>query len=115
MNIGDVKCPSCGRGMTPVKLHCRSCDLYLEGHFDDDPITSLSSEDLALAIAFIRSYGSIKKLQDALGVSYPTARARLERLVGKLNRSMEMKPAADRTLDRLKKGEITVEEALEVL
>lgn len=115
MNIGDIKCPSCGKGMTPVKLHCSACRLYLEGNFEMEAVAGLSSDDLALAIAFIRSYGSIKKLQDALGVSYPTARARLEKLVRKLNRSMEMDPAPEETLEKLKKGEISVSEALEVL
>lgn len=115
MNLSDVRCPSCGKGMAPVKLHCGNCDLYLEGHFDMEPVANLSSEDLALAIAFIRSYGSIKKLQDALGVSYPTARAKLEKLVEKLNRSMAVNPSAGDTLEKLKRGEISVSEALEVM
>ena len=115
MNIGDVRCPSCGRNMAPVKLHCGNCDLSLEGHFEMEAIASLSSEDLALAIAFIRSYGSIKKLQDALGVSYPTARAKLEKLVEKLNKTMNINPSPDKTIEQLKRGEISVGEALEVL
>lgn len=115
MNIGDIKCPSCRRPMVPVKLHCGNCDLWIEGHFEMDALSRLSSEDLALAIAFIRSFGSIKKLQDAMGVSYPTARARLEKLVEKLNSGMTAKASPDRTLDQLKRGEISVKDALEVL
>lgn len=115
MNIGDIRCPSCRKSMVPVRLHCENCDLSLEGHFEMEALAGLSSEDLALAIAFIKSYGSIKKLQDALGVSYPTARARLERLVGKLNRTMEINPSPELTLEKLKRGEISVTEALEVL
>jgi len=115
MNIGDVRCPSCKKPMVPVKLHCKTCDLSIEGHFEMDAVAGLNYEDQALAIAFIRSFGSIKKLQDALGVSYPTARARLEKLVGKLNRGMEMNPPQESTIQRLEKGEITVSEALEVL
>ncbi len=115
MNIGDVKCPSCEKPMIPVKLHCKTCDLSLEGSFEMDALAGLTSEDQALAIAFIRSFGSIKKLQDALGVSYPTARARLEKLVAKLNMGMKMNPPADTTIRKLENGEITVSEALEVL
>jgi len=115
MNIGDIKCPSCRRSMIPVKLHCRTCDLWLEGHFEMDALSRLSSDDLALSIAFIRSFGSIKKLQDALGVSYPTARARLEKLVEKLNSGMTAKPSPERTIEQLKRGEISVSDALEVL
>lgn len=115
MNIGDIRCPSCGKSMEPVKLHCKGCDLWLEGHFELDVLARLSSDDIALAIAFIRSFGSIKKLQDALGVSYPTARARLEKLVEKLNSGMEMDPTANHTLKKLERGEISVNQALEVL
>ncbi|PIE52567.1 hypothetical protein CSA37_05995 [Candidatus Fermentibacteria bacterium] len=115
MNIGDIRCPSCGKAMKPVKLHCDSCELWLEGKFQSDLLFSLSSEDIALTIAFIRSYGSIKKLQEALGVSYPTARARLEKLVNKLNQTMEAALEQNTTLDRLDRGEISVDEALEEL
>jgi hypothetical protein len=48
-------------------------------------------------------------------VSYPTARAKLEKLVDKLNRGMEIEPSQSVVIDRLDKGEITVSEALEVL
>lgn len=115
MNISNIRCPSCGRSMIPVKLHCSTCDLSVEGHFETDALMGLSNEDQALAIAFIRSFGSIKKLQEALGVSYPTARSRLEKLVEKLNSGMQMNPPQSSTIKRLEKGEITVSEALEVL
>ncbi|OPX28152.1 MAG: hypothetical protein B1H09_08330 [Gemmatimonadaceae bacterium 4484_173] len=115
MNIGDIRCPSCGKPMIPVRLHCTTCDLSVEGHFETDALAGLNTADQALAIAFIRNFGSIKKLQEALGVSYPTARARLEKLVEKLNRGMKMDPAQSVVIDKLDKGEITVSEALEVL
>ncbi len=115
MNIGNIRCPSCGKPMVPVKLHCKTCDLSVEGHFETDTLLGLSNEDQALAIAFIRSFGSIKKLQNALGVSYPTARVRLEKLVEKLNQGMKMNPPQSSTIQKLENGEITVSEALEVL
>jgi hypothetical protein len=115
MNIGDIRCPSCGKPLTPVRLHCSTCDLSVEGHFETDALAGLSSEDQALAIAFIRSFGSIKKLQEALGVSYPTARSRLEKLVNRLNSGMKIHPLQSVTIEKLDKGEITVSEALEVL
>ncbi len=115
MNIGNVRCPSCRKPMVPVKLHCKTCDLSIEGHFEMDALAGLNHEDQALAIAFIRNFGSIKKLQDALGVSYPTARARLEKLVEKLNQGMKMNPPQESTIQKLERGEISVSEALEVL
>ncbi len=115
MDIGDIKCPSCRRRMSPVKMHCAECSISIEGTFTPSPLSMLSAEDQALAMAFIRSYGSIKQLQDTLGVSYPTARTKLDKLVSALNRTMEAEIKPDQTLNRLAKGEITFDEALRSL
>ncbi len=115
MDIGEIRCPSCRKLMTPVKLTCPECEISIEGSFSSSPLAQLHPEDQAIAMAFIRSYGSIKQLQDTLGVSYPTARARLDRLVGALNRTMEMDVNPDQTLNRLAKGEISFEEAMRSL
>lgn len=115
MDIGKIRCPSCGKGMTPVRVHCPDCNVSIEGPFNPSPLSMLSSEDQALAMAFIRSHGSIKQLQDILGVSYPTARARLEKLISALNRTMEADINPDQTLNRLAKGEISFEEAMRSL
>ncbi len=88
MDISNAKCPECGKPMTPVVCLCGRCNVRLEGEFDVSPLARLSSQDQAMAIAFIRSYGSIKSLQESLGVSYPTARNRLEGLVEQLDKAM---------------------------
>ncbi len=115
MDISNIRCPQCKKPMTPVVCKCFSCDLKLEGTFEVSPLAQLPSEDQALVIAFIRSYGSIKKLQDILGVSYPTARARLDRVLDKLNLTMSVPVSRDLVIEKLEKGEIDVDEALEQL
>ncbi|MBN1917371.1 MAG: DUF2089 family protein [Verrucomicrobia bacterium] len=109
MDISNAKCPECGKPMTPVVCMCGRCNVRLEGEFEVSPLARLSSEDQALAIAFIRSYGSIKALQESLGVSYPTARNRLETLVAQLDKAMAppKNPGADfgRSLaDEIRRG-----------
>lgn len=115
MDIGEIRCPSCKKLMTPVKLVCPECSISVAGSFTASPLAQLPPEDQAIAMAFIRSYGSIKQLQDTLGVSYPTARARLDRLVNSLNRTMEADVNPDQTLNRLARGEISFDEALRSL
>lgn len=115
MDISEVRCPSCKKLMTPVKLDCPDCGISVEGSFSTSPLAMLPPEDQAIAVAFIRSYGSIKQLQDILGVSYPTARARLDRLVNSLNRTMEADVNPDQTLNRLSRGEISFDEAMRSL
>jgi hypothetical protein len=112
MDIGEVRCPQCKKPMTPTTLECRPCGLRLSGQFSISPLAGLSPEDQALVIVFVKSFGSIKQIQKILGVSYPTARTRIERVVEKLNRLMEGPPDASETLDRLDAGEITFDEAI---
>jgi hypothetical protein len=47
-------------------------------------IDSLEEEDLAFIKRFILVSGSLKELADAYGVSYPTLRLRLDRLIQKI-------------------------------
>jgi hypothetical protein len=47
-------------------------------------IDSLEEDDLAFVKRFILVSGSLKELADAYGVSYPTLRLRLDRLIEKI-------------------------------
>jgi len=47
-------------------------------------IDSLDDEDLAFVKRFMLVSGSLKELADAYGVSYPTLRLRLDRLIEKI-------------------------------
>src|SRR3972149_2389305 len=44
----------------------------------------LSDEDLAFAKRFLLASGSLKELAQAYGISYPTVRLRLDRLIAKI-------------------------------
>ena len=47
-------------------------------------LEALSDEDLQFLQRFLLSSGSLKALADEYGVSYPTVRGRLDRLIGKV-------------------------------
>jgi hypothetical protein len=44
----------------------------------------LSEEDLAFVRRFVLASGSLKELAEAYGISYPTVRLRLDRLIDKI-------------------------------
>ncbi len=116
MDIGELRCPDCDRPMTPVACVCAECGMRVEGELSTSVLSLLPARDQALVIAFLRSYGSIKRIQELLGVSYPTARARLAGVIERLDGIMEA-PEGDRNrvLGKLESGEITFEQALELL
>jgi hypothetical protein len=74
-------CPICAGELAISRLHCRTCGTTLEGEFGVGRFGKLSREQMALLESFLRSRGNLKEMERALGISYPTVRARVEALV----------------------------------
>jgi len=74
-------CPVCAGELAISRLHCRTCGTTLEGEFGVGRFGKLSREQMALLESFLRSRGNLKEMERALGISYPTVRARVEALV----------------------------------
>jgi len=87
--------------------------IAIEGAFTLPELARLSLEDQVFVTAFLRSHGSIKEMEQVFGVSYPTIKARLNRISGLLQ-FIETNPSPSRAevLERLKNGEITAEQAI---
>jgi len=116
MDIGNARCPECGKALTPVACECVQCGIRMEGKFTVSILSKLSPGDQALLIAFVRSFGSIKKIQELLDVSYPTARARIADLIKRLDSTMEVPESYEnRILEKLDRGDISFHEAMEEL
>lgn len=56
-------------------------------------LDALSEADLHFVRRFVLSSGSLKALADEYGVSYPTVRARLDRLIAKVQAATDPKIA----------------------
>jgi hypothetical protein len=90
--------------------------IAVEGSFVPPQLARLSLEDQVFVVAFLRSHGSIKEMEQVFGVSYPTIKARLNRISGQLD-FVEMNPSPSRAevLERLNRGDITADEAIRAL
>ena len=90
--------------------------IAVEGTFTLPELARLSLEDQVFITAFLRSHGSIKEMEQVFGVSYPTIKARLNRIAGQLQ-FIETDPSPSRAevLERLKGGEISADEAIRAL
>jgi hypothetical protein len=91
-------------------------NVAIEGTFELPPLAGLSAEDQVFVMAFIHSHGSIKEMEKAFGVSYPTVKNRLNRISEQLP-LVESEPTASRAevLSQLRSGEITADEAVDQL
>lgn len=99
--------------VTEVRL---DSGISIHGEFELPPIARLRYEDQVFVSAFVRSHGSIKDMEKAFGVSYPTVKNRLNRIAEQLPLAhVESTPAAtasaDDPLDLLERGEISADEA----
>lgn len=117
-------CPVCGENMVITRLHCPQCDVTIEGRFSLGRLAMLSPEQLEFVEVFVRNEGKITRVEKELGISYPTVRSRLDDIITSMgyevpgdSESVEELTPADRrrVLDNLAAGEITPEQAIELL
>ena len=103
--------------VTQVRLET---GISIEGEFELPPLARLRYEDQVFVSEFVRSHGSIKDMEKAFGISYPTVKNRLNRIAQQLNlvvTSVQASaPAAQEdVLTMLERGEISADEAAERL
>jgi len=99
-----------------VKLMgCAACGTEIQGEFPLGRFESLEPEQKLFLEVFIRSRGSLKDTGGALGISYPTARIKLDTLIAALGLEPQQGSWRLRVLEQLKRGELTTDEALKLL
>lgn len=109
-------CPVCGDELAVTRLGCPSCDTELSGLFASCEFCALDADDKEMLLVFLRSRGNMKDLERHLGVSYPTARARFDRLLVRIGlESDEASVTRLGLLEALSRGEIDVGDALDRL
>lgn len=80
----------------------------------DDVLAKLSTEDLNMVLQFVLLSGSVKDLAARFGVSYPTMRARLDQLIGRVEQALKgrkVDPMAELLADLVQEGQLTVHTA----
>jgi hypothetical protein len=115
MDISKCLCNNCSQPMQVSRMICRECDVALEGTFEVGGLARLPVEDQLFVIAFVRNHGSIKKMERLFGISYPTVKNRLNRIAASLDRAFQALPSRMEILERIARGELSVDDALEEL
>lgn len=108
-----------GQAMVVERVRLSGSDIAIEGNFELPPVARLGADDQVFMAAFVRCHGSIKRMEEWFGVSYPTIKNRLNRIAAHLefaemHKTDELQTHDD-VLRQLGQGEITVEEAEQAL
>lgn len=118
-------CPVCHHRLDVTQLGCPSCGTALSGEFRPCEFCGLDDSDREALRVFLASRGNMKELERHLGVSYPTARARFDELLGRLGLAGGVPASAPpgppeprrdddarlATLEALARGELSVADA----
>lgn len=110
-------CPICNGELTATVLTCTNCDTSIEGKFYLSKFLKLPKEDLEFIEIFIKNRGNIKSIEKEMNISYPTVRNKLENVIELLGYKKEpiTPPNAGTVLERLNNGEITPQQAIDIL
>ena len=105
-----------GRQVTVERVRLADSGTAIEGAWELPQLARLSAEDQIFVTAFVRSHGSIKEMERVFGVSYPTIKSRLNR-IGESLEFVDTNPQPSRVevLERLRRGELTPDQAVEEL
>lgn len=122
MRPAPARCPICQSELTLVRLHCSSCDTSIEGNFSAGQFSNLTPEQLEFIFTFVRCEGRINRMEQELGVSYPTIRNRLNEVIRALGYEPGREEPIEITQERrngiledLSAGRITADEATRLL
>jgi len=114
------QCPLCGGEVIVTKISCRDCGTTMEGRFSSRIFAQLSPEQMDFVETFVRLEGKITHMEKELELSYPTIRNRLHEVI----RTLGYEPGGEeelpedqrrQILEDLDAGEITAEEAIQLL
>lgn len=121
MNSLPSQCPICDAdGLTVTGFYCRACDSRVEGRFvAESPFAGLSQEQTHFVLTFVRCEGKLTRMEEELGISYPTIRGRLHEVI----RALGFEPGKEEIvtvtekerrgiLEALEAGELTYAEAM---
>lgn len=111
------KCPICNHDLYVKTLRCEECETEVTGEFTLSPFDYLTKEQIEFALVFIQNEGNIKGIEKSLNISYPTVKKNIDDLVRALGFTVEEENMVSRDdiKRKLKSGEITIEEAEELL
>jgi len=102
-----------GQPFVVERVRLADSGIVIEGRFEPPQLAQLSVDDQVFVAAFVRSHGSIKEMERIFGVSYPTIKSRLNRIAEHLDFvDTDPAPSGADVVDRLRRGDISVQEAL---
>ena len=115
MNKRLKQCPVCNSSLNITEYHCDHCATTIRGKFGVGELSQLTPAQQEFVKVFVCSSGSIKEVERALSISYPTVKNKLNEVIKVLCPNKPKKTISINILADIESGNLSVDEALEKL
>jgi len=109
-----TRCPFCGDDLAIARLSCCGCKTQIDSELQIPLFFRLPPDLQEFVLTFLRCQGKIRDVEKELGISYPTVCKRLD-LVNELLGNKGTPINRTQILEQLERGEISVQEATQLL
>src|SRR3954447_8596956 len=77
-------CPYCQSPMTVTQMSCAKCAVHIKADFPMSRLAAVPVEHQRFIEMFVLAGGNLKEIAEQVGVSYPTIRSRLDKVIDAL-------------------------------
>ena len=118
-----TRSPFTGGEIIITQFYCPDSGVKVEGQFSlEQPFAQLTAEQVQFVLTFVRCEGKLNRMENELGLSYPTLRTRLHEIIRLLGyepgkEESQPLPEAERRaiLNALSKDDLSFDEAMQLL
>ena len=109
-------CPYCNQTMSVTRMTCSGCHVSVEAACPADRLANLPSEHQRFIEIFVLAGGNLKQIAEQAGVSYPTVRSRLDKVIDSLRQQIaETQEVRGTILDAVSEGKRAADEAARII
>lgn len=110
------ECPYCGVAMAVTEMTCAGCDVSISAAFPMSRLAGLPVEHQRFVEMFVLSGGNLKEIAALVGVSYPTIRSRLDKVIASLRDEIaKTQKVRGNLLDAVQPGKANAAEAAQLI
>ena len=77
----STECPYCNSPMAVTQMACGACQVTISAPFPMSRLAGLPIEHQRFIEMFVLAGGNLKQIAEQVGVSYPTIRSRLDKVI----------------------------------
>jgi hypothetical protein len=102
--------------MIVSRMTCHGCGISVDGAFPTPRLANLPTEHQRFIEIFVLAGGNLKQIAEQAGVSYPTVRSRLDKVIDSLRQQIaETQEVRGTILDAVSEGKLAADEAARII